>query len=217
MTQMRLGPDRGSKFPVIPLLVILLPAAAAYGAWKYTQVKSIRPLGERIAAMKKAADSSQADQDKMSREVEKMKREIAALQTIAKVDILWGGDAAEKIEKGKKPVDAKDLKIDFAYTRQGSVWTNPKAQNGTIWYYTEEGETLGRIAAEQRVLGAYWLWPVLAEENGLKINGTDSLPAGQMLRVPARIAEYQIRHAITEAGAPDKARDEIFAQAGLKP
>lgn len=213
---MRLGPDRGSRLPILPLLVILLPLASAYGTLKYVQTRTLRPLNERLAAMKKAADVSQTDQDKIERDVEKMKREVAALQAIAKVEILWGGELAEGEKKGK-PVDAKDTKIDFAFTHQGGVWVNPRATNGTIWYYTDEGETIARISAQSRVLGAYWLWPILAEENNLKVTGTEPLAAGQMLRIPAKIVEYQIRHAITEAGAPDKARDEIFAQAGLKP
>lgn len=213
---MRLGPDRGSKIPILPLLVILLPLCSAYGTWKYVQVKSLRPVNERIAAMKKAAESSQADQDKIARDVERMKREVAALQAIAKVEIFWGGELAGG-DKKAKPVEAKDTKIDFSFTHQGGVWVNPRETSGTIWYYTDEGETLARISAQSRVLGAWWLWPILAEENNLKISGTEPLAAGQMLKIPARISEYQIRHAITEAGAPDKARDEIFAQAGLKP
>lgn len=210
---MRLGPDRGSKIPVLPLLVVLLPIAAGVGTWRYIQVKSIRPLQASVRQIHKSLDKSETEQDGFSRDVTRMKREIDALQAIARVEILWGGEANPKDAK----IEAKDTKIDFAFTHTGNLWVPPKDTGVTTWYYTDEHQTLGRIAAEPRVLGAYWLWPILAAENGLKVNGTEPLPAGQMIRIPARITEYQIRRAITEAGTPDKARDAIFAQAGLKP
>jgi hypothetical protein len=212
---MSLGPDRGSGFPVLPLLVVLLPLIAGYGSYKFVQVRSLRPLVSEVAGMQKAATSSQADQDKMAKEVDRLRRQVGALQAIAKVEIVWGG--ASDSPKGSKLPEARDTKIDFAYTRAGSFWVHPRDGQATVWYYTDEGDTLARIAAQPRVLGAYYLWPILATENGLKMSATDALPAGSLVRVPLKVNEAQIRRAITEAGAPDKARDDIFAQAGLKP
>ena len=210
---MRLGPDRGGRFPILALMVVAVPIACSFATWKFVETKALRPLNATIATMKKTAADSQSEQDKMEKEVERMKRQVGALQVIAKVDILWGG----AVDKAKDKVAAKDTKVDFGYTRNGNQWINPHESSGTVWYYTDKGDTLGRIAEQPRALGAYWLWPILVSENNLKVNGTDELPAGSMVRIPNRINEGQIRRAITEAGTPDKAKDEILAQAGLKP
>lgn len=210
---LRLGPDRGGRFPTLGLLVVLLPLAAAFGTWKYVEIKALRPLNLQVATLRKSFDASQSDQDKMAKEVERMKRQVGALQTIAKVEILWGGAT----DKGKAPETAKETKVEFAFTRNGSNWVSPHEINGTVWYYADQGDTLARIAAQPRVFGTWWLWPILAQENNLKVTGIEPLAAGTLIRIPNRIAEQQIRRAITEAGTPDKAKDEILAQAGLKP
>ena len=210
---MRLGPDNGSRFPLVPILVVLLPLAAGYGSYKYVAAKVVKPLALEVAANKKAADAVKSDLDKLTRDAERMKREVRALQVIAKVEILWGGASGDKI---KLSADAHEAKIAIPFTRNGSFWSSALPGSSAIWYYADEGDTLARVAAQPKVMGAAWLWPILATENNLKMSGTEPLPAGTLVKVPNRINEAQIRRAITEAGTPDKAKDEILAEAGLK-
>jgi hypothetical protein len=210
----RLGPDTGRRFPWAGLLAVVLPLAAGYGSYKYVAIRLVAPLKAEVAANKKAAEAARTDIDKVTREAERMKREVRALQSIAKVEILWGGASGDKT---KLTPDAREAKIAIPFTRNGSFWVSALPGNSAIWYYADEGDTLARIAAQPKVMGAAWLWPILATENNLKMSGTEPLAAGTLVKVPNRINEAQIRRAITEAGTPDKAKDEILAQAGLKP
>lgn len=201
-----IGPNRGARVPLIPLLVFLVPAVVSAGAVKFVQARWIHPLNAQAATLRKAVQAQEDSRTSLVEEVDRLRRQVAALQAISRVEILWGGATADT------------TRVAFPYTRPaGSTFWEHPTTNETLWYYTDEGDTLSRIAAHPRVLGAAHLWPVLATENGLRATGSDSLPGGRLVRVPARLTEYQIRRAITEAGAPDKQRNEIFAQAGLKP
>lgn len=194
-----------ASFPLLPLLVFVVPLAVAAGSLRYVQTRTLRPMRAEIASLRKTADAATADGDRLSKEVERLGKEMAAVQGVTKVDIVWGG-AAEG-----------DKRVAFPYLRAAGsgVWSHPREGQATVWYYTDEGDTLARIAAHPRVLGATHLWPILARENGLKVDGNHPLPAGRLIRVPARLYESQLRGAITEAGAPNEARDAIFTQAGL--
>jgi hypothetical protein len=201
-----IGPDRGGRFPIAGLLALFVPVALSVGVVKLVQARWIRPLSRDATQLLKNASAEAEKQAELAEEIDRLTRQVAALQAISRVEILWGGAAADT------------TRVAFPYQRSSgsSIWTHPTT-NETLWYYTDEGDTLSRVAAHPRVLGAAHLWPILARENGLRITGADSLPRGQLVRVPARLNEYQIRGAVTQAGAPDKQRNEIFGQAGLKP
>lgn len=201
-----IGPDRGTRVPFVALLSLLVPVVLAAVTIKFVQSRWIHPLNAQVATLRNAAASEGEEQDKLAMEIDRLTRQVAALQRISRVEILWGGATADT------------SRVAFPYQRpQGATyWAHPTTDE-TLWYYTDEGDTLARVSAHPRVLGAAHLWPILAKENGLRGSGADALPAGRLVRVPARLNEYQIRGAVTEAGAPDKQRNEIFAQAGLKP
>ncbi len=194
-----------ASFPLLPLLVFVVPLAIAAGSLRYVQTRALRPIRAELEALQKTATAATADNERLSKEVERLGKEMAAVQGVTKVDIVWGG-AAEG-----------DKRVAFPYQRAAGsgVWAHPRDGSATVWYYSDEGDTLARIAAHPRVLGATHLWPILARENGLKVDGNHPLPAGRLIRVPSKIYESQLRGAITEAGAPNEARDEIFTQAGL--
>lgn len=201
-----IGPDRGTRIPFVALLALLVPVLLSAGVIKLVQTRWIHPLNAQVAALRKSADGEQEKLGKVETEVDRLRRQVAALQAISRVEILWGGAKA----------DTSRVAFPYERAQSSSFWAHPTTDE-TLWYYTDAGDTLTRIAAHPRVLGAAHLWPILAKENGLRANGNDELPAGKLVRVPARLNEYQIRSAVTEAGAPDKQRNEIFAQAGLKP
>lgn len=194
-----------TRFPWIPLLVVILPLATAGGTLKFLQVRSLRPIKAELTKVRNSALAAESETVRLSAEVTRLSRELKALEGISKVDIVWGG-AGESTSR-----------IAFPYQKNGSVWVHPRTGSATVWYYTDEGDTLKKIAAHPRVLGAAHLWPLLAKENGLQADDGTPLPAGRLLRVPDRVYEYQLRHALTVAGTPDKQRNEILAQAGLKP
>lgn len=194
-----------ARFPLLPLLVFLVPVVVAAASLRYVQTRSLRPLRAELGALQKTVEAGTAENERLSKEVQRLGKEMAAVQGVTKVDIVWGGAAGG------------DKRVAFPYVRAAGsgVWNHPREGAATVWYYSDEGDTLARIAAHPRVLGATHLWPILARENGLKVDGNHPLPAGRLIRVPSRIYESQLRGAITEAGAPNEARDEIFAQAGL--
>ena len=201
-----IGPDRGTRVPLLGLLALFVPVLLSAGVIKLVQSRWVHPLNAQVVTLRKTTDVEQEKLGEVEDEVDRLRRQVAALQAISRVEILWGGATADT------------SRVAFPYQRaQGSsFWAHPTTDE-TLWYYTDEGDTLTRIAAHPRVLGAAHLWPILAKENGLRATGNDALPAGRLVRVPARLNEYQIRGAVTEAGAPDKQRNEIFAQAGMKP
>ena len=201
-----IGPQRRGGLPIGALLGIVVPFVLAVVVVKFVQTRWVHPLNSQAKQLRDSSETFAGKQEELSKEVDRLNRQVAALQAISRVEILWGGATSDT------------SRVAFPYQRaQGSsFWAHPTTDE-TLWYYTDEGDTLTRVAAHPRVLGAAHLWPILAKENGMRANGTDSLPAGQLIRVPARINEYQIRGAVTEAGAPDKQRNDIFAQAGLKP
>lgn len=202
-----LRPER-PKLPVVPLLLLALPFLVTGAGLKILHTRNLKPVGAEIARLKKIADANAAENDRLAKEVDRLRREVSALQAVSRVEIVWGGAQAD------------DKRIAFPYQKSATasgMWTHPRDGAATVWYYTDAGDTLARIAAHPRVLGASQLWPILAAENGMHgAGGTDELQAGRLIRVPARITEPQIRRAIVEAGASDKARNEIFAAAGIR-
>ncbi|HUQ42655.1 MAG TPA: hypothetical protein VM052_09150 [Candidatus Limnocylindrales bacterium] len=195
--------------PVVPLLMIAIPIAFMAVSLKVVHSRNLKPVGAEIRRLQKMAEVAQTENERLAKEADTLRRQVDALQAISRVEILWGGAKADA------------TRIAFPYARNPNatgVYMHPRESAGTVWYYTDEGDTLSRIAAHPRVLGASVLWPILAAENNMqKVSGTDPLPAGRLIRVPVRVSEAQIRRATVEAGASDKIRNEVFAQAGLKP
>lgn len=201
-----IGPNRGPRVPVVAVLALVVPVLLSAAAVKLVQVRWVRPLNSQTATLRKNATLEREEQEALQEEVDRLTRQVAALQAISRVEILWGGASA----------DTKRVAFPYRRPNGATYWEHPTT-NETLWYYTDEGDTLATIAAHPRVLGAAHLWPILARENGLRPAAGDKLPRGRLVRVPPRLNEYQIRGAVTEAGAPDDQRNEIFAQAGLKP
>ena len=201
-----IGPNRGPRLPIVGLLAILVPLAASAAAIRFIQIRWVRPLNIQAAALRRNLESEQEAREALGKEIDRLNREVGALQAISRVEILWGGAAS----------DTDRVAFPYARPSGATYWAHPITDE-TLWYYTDKDDTLSRIAAHPRVLGAAHLWPILARENGLRVSGADPLPGGRLVRIPARINEYQIRSAVTEAGAPDEQRDAIFAQAGLSP
>lgn len=201
-----IGPHRSRGVPFAALLAIAMPVLLAAVVVKFVQTRWIHPLNAQTKQLRDTTEADAAKQEELAKEIDRLTRQVAALQAISRVEILWGG------------ANSDTSRVAFPYQRaQGSsFWSHPTTDE-TLWYYTDQGDTLTRVSAHPRVLGAAHLWPILAKENGLRATGSDELPAGQLIRVPPRLNEYQIRGAVTEAGAPDKQRNEIFSQAGLKP
>ena len=201
-----IGPSRGNRVPIIPALVIVVPLLLSGMAVRLVQQRWVHPLNTQVASLRTRSSTSTEELDKMTREVDRLTRQVGALQAIARVEIVWGG--------------ASDTsRVAFPYQRPNGAtfWEHP-ANPQTLWYYTDEGDTIGRIAGHPRVLGSSYLWPILAQENGIRADSASTaLEKGQLIRVPPRVNEMQLRRALTEAGAPDKARNELFAQAGLRP
>jgi hypothetical protein len=198
--------ERG-RLPLVPVLVFLIPTALTFASFKYLQIHSLRPIAAEFATLQKQAKSAKDDNERQAAELARLERQVAALQAIQRVEIVWGGALS----------DTGHVTFPYQHDLGGKVFVRPGDSTATVWYYCDEGDTLQRIAAHPQVLGAAYLWPILASSNGLSIDATDPLPAGKLIKVPNRIGEYEIRSAITKAGAPDKARDAIFAVAGLKP
>ena len=203
-----IGANRGNRLPILPALVVVVPMLLSGVAVRLVQQRWVHPLNTQVASLRKTTGSSTEELEKVTKEVDRLTRQVAALQAIARVEIVWGGAS-----------DTTSARVAFPYGRPSGAtfWEHP-ANPQTLWYYTEEGDTIGRIAAHPRVLGSSYLWPILAQENGIRADTASSEVAkGQLIRVPPRVNEMQLRRAITEAGAPDKARNENFAQAGLRP
>ncbi len=201
-----LGSDRRSRLPILPILVVALPLLSMLVTLRLVQVRSLRPMREELTTIEERFAVAQEERRVLGETVERLQKSVAAMQTISKVQLVWG-DSTEH------------TRVAFAYKREpgSSWWEHPREEPYTLYYYASRGDTLARIASHPRILGASYLWPILASENGLRANGSDPLPAGRLIKVPARLHESQIRRAIVEAGAPDKARDEIFGQAGITP
>ena len=201
-----IGPNRGARVPFAALLALAVPIVLSAAVVKLVQSRWVHPLNSQVASLRKSTESEKEKQAALQEEVERLTRQVAALQRISRVEILWGGAEA----------DVKRVAFPYKRPTGASFWEHP-ITNETLWYYTDAGDTLAAIAAHPRVLGAAHLWPILARENGLQASGSAELPRGRLVRIPPRLNEYQIRGAVTEAGAPDEQRNEIFAQAGLRP
>lgn len=201
-----IGPNRGARVPVVALIAFVVPLVVSAGVLKLVQTRWVHPLNAQVANLRKSADSEKEKQEALQEEVDRLTRQVGALQRISRVEILWGGAEA----------DTKRVSFPYKRSTNATFWEHP-VTNETLWYYTDAGDTLAAIAAHPRVLGAAHLWPILARENGLSPSGSAQLPRGRLVRVPPRLNEFQIRGAVTEAGAPDEQRNEIFAQAGLRP
>ena len=196
--------------PVMAILVVALPALMTFAGFKYLQVHSMRPIGKDLKVLEENAKNDRADNAKQAEQLAQLERQVAALQAIAKVDIVWGDASVAQ---------SKEVSFPYQHDMGSKVWIRPAIDSSsTVWYIADDGDTLARVAANPKVLGAAYLWPILANENGLDAtDGTFKLKADQLIKVPNRIYEYQIRNAITKAGAPDKARDAIYKVAGLTP
>ncbi len=202
-----LRPER-PRIPFVPILLLIVPFLVTGAGMMFLRSRSLKPVGAEIARLRKVSDANAAESARLAKEVDRLRREVSALQAVSRVEIVWGGAQAD------------DKRITFPYQKHPTspgIYTHPRDGAATVWYYTDDKDTLARIAAHPRVLGAAHLWPILASENGMQVSGRDELKAGRLIRVPARISEPQIRRAIVEAGASNETRNEIFAAAGIKP
>lgn len=196
-------------FPVMAILVFAVPVLMTFGGFKYLQVHSMRPIGKDLKVLEENAKNDRADNATQAKQLAQLQRQVAALQAIAKVEIVWGDTSIPQ---------NKDISFPYQHDIGSRTWVRPGDSSSTVTYIADDGDTLARVAANPKVLGAAYLWPILASENGLDAtDGTWKLKADQLVKVPNRIYEYQIRNAITKAGAPDKARDAIYKVAGLTP
>jgi hypothetical protein len=144
-----------------------------------------------------------ASQDREAR-LRSVERHLAGLSAALNIELIYGGSA--------KPL-AKD-EVKLPYRREGNLNTH-QAGDVRLYYFTAKGETLGDVAAHPGTLGAWYLWPLLRDENDLKGRGDTTLPEGTLLAVPRKITDWKLRNATTSAGAPDAVRNEILSQAGI--
>src|SRR5437870_2604398 len=81
------------RFPLIPVLVFLVPAAMTLGAVRYLQSRTLHELRDRVATLKKEAKEAKDDNDRQAKVLGRLERQVGALQAISKVEIVWGGSA----------------------------------------------------------------------------------------------------------------------------
>lgn len=200
-----IGGDRRGPSGVIVYAVLALLIVGLGGLAYMTRFRWVTNLQGRVAQLEVAAERAQAQRDEMASEVDALTREVAGMRAVNDVEIIFGGE--------EEPLDRDAVKLP--YKRQGSVLVH-RTSKKSLYYFTGEGETLADVAAHPGTLGAWYLWPVLKEENNLKGRGSSELPPRTLLKVPTRLGDWRVRAATTAAGTPDAVRSEIFKQAGIQ-
>jgi hypothetical protein len=132
-------------------------------------------------------------------------RKVQALEEISGVEMVIG--------KPGEALGRTDVKLPYV---QESGLLIHKRSSRKLYYLVGTEQTLGDIAAHPRILGAWYLWPLLSEGNGLSArSGSHRVRPGEVLAVPTKVTRWTMRQATTTAGAPDAVREEIFRQGKL--
>lgn len=195
---------RPGASPLVYILLGLL-AIAVLGSTYITRFHWVTGLQTKVATLEAELVAEREARQAAEQNLALLTRQVQGLSAINDVELIYGDPDLERV-----PRDA----VKLPYTRQGSVLVH-KTDKRSLFYFTGDKETLGDIASHPRVLGSYYLWPILREENKLEGRGNTPLPPGTLVRVPTRLGDWRVRSATTAAGTPDKVRDEVFKQASI--
>ena len=184
----------------VGLVAVLAVAAVGYGIrfyWGST-------IETQILSLERSLDDEKGERNAAKARIRALETQVAGLSAVNGVELIYGG-SGKALPK---------MEVKLPYKRQGSVVVHATREK-SLYYFTANDETLGEIASHPRTLGAWYLWPILRDENKLKGRGGTKLPPSTLLKIPTRLGDWRLRSATTTAGAPDAVRNKVFEQSGI--
>src|SRR2546423_4175366 len=101
------------RFPLIPVLIFVVPALMTLGAMKYLQSRTIHELRDKVVKLGKEAKEAKDDNDRQAKTLARLERQVGALQAISKVEIVWGGSAT---------ADPGKVTFPYQHSAGSGVW-----------------------------------------------------------------------------------------------